>query len=71
MNRIGEILAELAVLQGQRVNMEQLTKENTAKTAALTTEWQGLCQHPAEYNEMIDDGWKCCACGYIRVEVLE
>jgi hypothetical protein len=66
MNRIGKILEELAVLQGQRHGMENSVKENQAKVQALTLEWQDMCSHPVEYLDTLDNGdEKCCACGFI------
>jgi hypothetical protein len=66
MNRIGKILEELSVLQGQRFGMENSVKENQAKVQVLTGEWQDMCSHPMEYLDTLEDeSVKCCACGFI------
>lgn len=68
-NRIGEILQELSTLQGERMQNENTLKTNNERSQQLTTEWQGICSHPKEYLDELENGdLKCCACGFIIVK---
>ena len=76
MNRLPDILKEVAQLQRQKANLDASNRAITDKIAELTNEWQALCGHPEEYIQVfVQDNiiyTKCCACNrMLNEETLE